>query len=123
MVLSVGQERCILIKRFSFLPAFYRQSLQIQHLHAELFHNATALRGINAPEDVVQMPPKQQELALKSMKIAQQGLTMTLNSDSYRENMKYGKPLEHYHTRVECLMKFQLSTIHMPPPRSWGLSS
>src|SRR5882757_9555857 len=29
--------------------AFYRQSLQIQHLHAELFHSATALRGINGP--------------------------------------------------------------------------
>ena len=35
--------------------AFYRQSLQIQHLHAELFHNATALRGIDGPEDVQKM--------------------------------------------------------------------
>jgi len=91
--LSNSQEQCT-DKRIS-LAAFYRQSLQVQHLHAELFHNATALRGINGPEDVEQMPPKQQELALKSMKIAQQGLTMTLNSDSYRENMKYAVHYTH----------------------------
>lgn len=70
--------------------AFYRQSLQIQHLHAELFHNATALRGINGPEDVEKMPPKQRELALRSIKIAREGLDITVNSASYREGMKYG---------------------------------
>ena len=37
------------------IVAFYRQSLQIQKLHAELYHNATALRGIDGPEDVQSM--------------------------------------------------------------------
>lgn len=73
--------------------AFYRQSLQIQHLHAELFHNATALRGINGPEDVKKMPASQRDLALRSIKIAQQGLDITVNSASYREGMKYGVEL------------------------------
>ncbi|KAG6885401.1 hypothetical protein C0993_002134 [Termitomyces sp. T159_Od127] len=69
---------------------FYRQSLQIQHLHAELFHNATALRGIDGPEDVQNMPPSQRQLAIRSIQIAHQGLDITVNSPAYREGMKYG---------------------------------
>ncbi|KAJ3575974.1 hypothetical protein NP233_g731 [Leucocoprinus birnbaumii] len=75
--------------------AFYRQSLQLQHVHAELFHNATALRGINRPEDVDQMPAKQKELAIKSMTIAQRGLDITLNFGSYRDNMKFAVHYTH----------------------------
>jgi hypothetical protein len=75
--------------------AFYRQSLQIQHLHAELFHNATALRGINGPEDVQRMPQIQRELAVRSIQIAQQGLDITVNSPSYREGMKYAVHYTH----------------------------
>ncbi|KAJ7042412.1 hypothetical protein C8F04DRAFT_1207929 [Mycena alexandri] len=75
--------------------AFYRQSLQIQHLHAELFHNATALRGVNGPEDVQNMPPQQKELALRSIQIARQGLDITVNSPAYREGMKYAVNYTH----------------------------
>ncbi|KAJ7275211.1 hypothetical protein B0H12DRAFT_1086259 [Mycena haematopus] len=75
--------------------AFYRQSLQIQHLHAELFHNATALRGINGPEDVQNMPTQQKELALRSIQIARQGLDITVNSPAYREGMKYAVHYTH----------------------------
>ncbi|KAK7064366.1 fungal-trans domain-containing protein [Favolaschia claudopus] len=75
--------------------AFYRQSLQIQHLHAELFHNATALRGIKGPEDVQNMPPQQKDLALRSIQIARQGLDITVNSPAYREGMKYAVHYTH----------------------------
>ncbi|KAJ6574941.1 hypothetical protein B0H19DRAFT_619992 [Mycena capillaripes] len=75
--------------------AFYRQSLQIQQLHAELFHNATALRGINGPEDVQNMPPQQKDLALRSIQIARQGLDITVNSPAYREGMKYAVHYTH----------------------------
>ena len=71
--------------------AFYRQSLQNQQLHAELYHSASALRGINGPEDVQKMPASQREVALKSIQIARQGLDITVKSDSYREGMKYGR--------------------------------
>lgn len=70
--------------------AFYRQSLQIQHLTAELFHNATAFRGIDGPEDVQKMPVAQRELALRSIQIGRQILDITVNSPAYREGMKYG---------------------------------
>jgi hypothetical protein len=70
--------------------AFYRQSLQIQHLHAELFHKATALRGINGPDDVQKMPLVQRQLALRSIHVARQGLDITVNSPAYREGMRYG---------------------------------
>lgn len=70
--------------------AFYRQSLQIQHMTAELFHNATALRGIDGPEDVQNMPPAQRELAIRSIQIGRQILEITVNSPAYREGMKYG---------------------------------
>lgn len=73
-----------------FRPAFYRQSLQIQHLHAELFHNATALRGIDGPEDVQKMPPAQRDLAVRSIQIGRQILDITVSSPAYREGMKYG---------------------------------
>jgi hypothetical protein len=73
-----------------FCLAFYRQSLQIQQLHAELYHSATALRGINGPEDVQKMPASQREVAIKSIQIARQGLDITVNSHSYREGMKFG---------------------------------
>jgi len=59
-------------------------------LHAELFHNATALRGVDGPEDVQNMPAVQRELALRSIDIARQGLDITVNSPAYREGMKYG---------------------------------
>ncbi|KAF8078785.1 hypothetical protein FPV67DRAFT_1466466 [Lyophyllum atratum] len=74
---------------------FYRQSLQIQHLHAELFHNATALRGINGPDDVQSMPAVQRQLALRSIQIARQGLDITVNSPAYREGMKYAVHYTH----------------------------
>ncbi|KAH9898196.1 hypothetical protein C8Q73DRAFT_639925 [Cubamyces lactineus] len=75
--------------------AFYRQSLQIQHLHAELFHNATALRGIDGPEDVQKMPPAQRDLAVRSIQIGRQILDITVNSPSYREGMKYAVHYTH----------------------------
>ncbi|KAI8990468.1 hypothetical protein BD414DRAFT_483741 [Trametes punicea] len=75
--------------------AFYRQSLQIQHLHAELFHIATALRGIDGPEDVQKMPPAQRELAIRSIQIGRQILDITVNSLSYREGMKYAVHYTH----------------------------
>jgi hypothetical protein len=70
--------------------AFYRQSLQIQRYHAELFHNANALRNLNGPEDTKNMPSAQRELSLRSIQIAKQCLDITVNSPSYREGMKYG---------------------------------
>ncbi|OJT02753.1 hypothetical protein TRAPUB_6747 [Trametes pubescens] len=75
--------------------AFYRQSLQIQHLHAELFHNATALRGIDGPEEVQKMPPAQRDLAIRSIQIGRQILDITVNSPSYREGMKYAVHYTH----------------------------
>ncbi|KAL6310152.1 hypothetical protein BKA93DRAFT_757710 [Sparassis latifolia] len=75
--------------------AFYRQSLQIQHLHAELFHNATALRGIDGPDDVQGMPPAQRELAIRSIQIGRQILDITVNSPAYREGMKYAVHYTH----------------------------
>jgi hypothetical protein len=87
--------------------AFYRQSLQIQHLHAELFHIATALRGINGPDDVRTMPEAQRQLAMKSIFIAQKGLELTVNSPSYREGMKYGAlPRCHHDRRAVLIGKF-----------------
>ncbi|KAL4069755.1 hypothetical protein V8B97DRAFT_1969116 [Scleroderma yunnanense] len=75
--------------------AFYRQSLKIQQLHAQLFHNATALRGINGPDDVQKMPKAQRDLALRSIKIAQKGLEITVDSPSYSEGMKYAVHYTH----------------------------
>lgn len=75
--------------------AFYRQSLQIQQLHAELYHSATALRGINGPEDVQKMPASQRDVAFKSIQITRQCLDITVKSDSYREGMKYAVHYTH----------------------------
>ncbi|KAF5323314.1 hypothetical protein D9611_005748 [Ephemerocybe angulata] len=75
--------------------AFYRQSLQIQQIHAQLFHNATALRGINGPDDVQTMPGPQRDLAQRSIHIASRGLDITVNSPSYREGMKYAVHYTH----------------------------
>ncbi|KAI0249491.1 hypothetical protein BJV78DRAFT_1226546 [Lactifluus subvellereus] len=75
--------------------AFYRQSLQIQQLHAELYHSASALRGINGPEDVQKMPASQRDVAIKSIQIARQGLDITVKSRTYREGMKYAVHYTH----------------------------
>jgi len=75
--------------------AFYRQSLQIQHLHAELYHNATALRGIDGPDDVGRVPSAQKDVAIRSIHIAQQILDITVNSPAYREGMKYAVHYTH----------------------------
>jgi hypothetical protein len=70
---------------------FYRQSLQLQKVHAELFHNATALRGINRPEDVQKMSPMQRDLAIRCIKSAVTGLDLTVNSPAYNQGLKYGE--------------------------------
>ena len=62
----------------------------MQHIHAELYHNATALRGINSPTDVQQMPDAQRQLAVRSIHVARKCLDITLTSPAYREGMKYG---------------------------------
>lgn len=69
---------------------FSRQSLEVQRHFAELFHNATALRGIRGPDDVAQMPPEQRALAMRSIHIAKAGLDICLRSASYRTGLKYG---------------------------------
>jgi hypothetical protein len=53
---------------------FYRQSLQIQYLFAELYHEATALRGIAGPEDVSKMPEIQKKIAERAIQSARQGM-------------------------------------------------
>ena len=70
--------------------AFYRQSLEIQHLHADLYHTATALKGINGPEDVQNMSELQRSLAINAIHTARQCLEISLSSPAYREGMKYG---------------------------------
>jgi hypothetical protein len=70
--------------------AFYRQSLEIQHLHADLYHTATALKGIKGPEDVQKMSESQRALAINAIRTARQCLDISLSSSSYREGMKYG---------------------------------
>jgi len=96
MPVSVRHNHEIVLKSCFFATsdravlAFYRQSLQMQHIHAELYHNATALRGINGPTDVQQMPDAQRQLAIRSIHVARKCLDITLTSPSYREGMKYG---------------------------------
>ena len=68
---------------------FQRQSLEVQRMFAELFHNATALRGIRDPEDVVHMP-EERWLALRSIDLASRGLETCLQSPNYRAGLKYG---------------------------------
>ncbi|KAF8519106.1 hypothetical protein BU17DRAFT_66051 [Hysterangium stoloniferum] len=79
---------------------FYRQSLQIQQFFAELFHNATALRGISGPEDVANMPTAQRHVLVKSIRLAKAGLETTLQASAYRENLKYGECLSVHYTHA-----------------------
>lgn len=67
----------------------------MQHFHAELFHNASALRGINGPDDVQRMPPLQRSIALRSIDIARHTLNITVTSVAYREGMKYAVHYTH----------------------------
>ncbi|PIL31746.1 transcription factor [Ganoderma sinense ZZ0214-1] len=91
--------------------AFYRQSLQIQHLHAELFHNATALRGIDGPEDVQKMPPAQRDLAVRSIQIGKQILDITVSSPAYREGMKYAVHYTHATATFSASFLLRLSRL------------
>ncbi|KAI0048332.1 hypothetical protein FA95DRAFT_1517530 [Auriscalpium vulgare] len=93
--------------------AFYRQSLQLQHLHAELYHSASALRGINGPEDMPKMLASQRDLAIRSIKIAQQGLDITVNSHSYREGMKYA--VHYTHATATFMASFLLRLARLFP--------
>ncbi|CAE6529338.1 unnamed protein product [Rhizoctonia solani] len=73
--------------------AFYRQSLMIQRDFGELYHNATALRGVRGPEDVARMPMEQKLVAQRAIKLAKRGLDNCIRSVTYREGLKYGKSL------------------------------
>lgn len=75
--------------------AFYRQSLHIQHIHCELFHNAVALRGMHGPEDVHKMSKLQRELAIKTIHAAVQALDLTVNSPAYTDGFRYAVHYTH----------------------------
>lgn len=75
--------------------AFYRQSLMIQRDFGELYHNATALRGVRGPEDVVRMPPEQKLVAQRAIKLAKRGLDNCIRSVTYREGLKYAVHFTH----------------------------
>ncbi|KAF7799345.1 hypothetical protein EIP86_010577 [Pleurotus ostreatoroseus] len=91
--------------------AFYRQSLQIQHLTTELFHNATALRGIDGPEDVRSMLAAQRDIALRSIQIGRQILDITVNSQAYREGMKYAVHYTHATATFSASMLLRLARL------------
>jgi len=91
--------------------AFYRQSLQIQHLHAELYHNATALRGIDSPEDMQKMPQAQRDLAIRSIQLCRQILDITVNSPAYREGMKYAVHYTHATATFSASFLLRLSRL------------
>jgi hypothetical protein len=69
---------------------FQRQSLEVQRMFAELFHNATALTEIYGPEDVAGMPEEQRLLALRSADLAKRGVEKCLRSPNYRNGLRYG---------------------------------
>lgn len=98
--------------------AFYRQSLTNQRLHAELFHNANALRNVNGPDDVQRMPQAQRELAIRSIRIAGESLELTVNSPAYREGMKYGRHSRVVSPPITFSCNLQRCIILMPQPRS-----
>ena len=81
--------------------AFYRQSLQIQQILAELFHKAYALRYINGPEDVENMHPYLKQLAQSCLNQSLQALSIFVNSSSYREGLKYGMDVTNLY-RAKC---------------------
>lgn len=70
---------------------FQRQSLEVQRMFAELFHNATALRGIRGPEDVLEMPEEERTLAILSIDLAKKGLERCLRSPNYRNGLRFGE--------------------------------
>ncbi|CAE7145755.1 unnamed protein product [Rhizoctonia solani] len=69
--------------------AFYRQSLMIQRDFGELYHNATALRGVRGPEDVARMPMEQKLVAQRAIKLAKRGLDNCIRSVTYREAVHF----------------------------------
>ncbi|CAE6502791.1 unnamed protein product [Rhizoctonia solani] len=75
--------------------AFYRQSLMIQRDFGELYHNATALRGVRGPEDVARMPMEQKLVAQRAIKLAKRGLDNCIRSVTYREGLKYAVHFTH----------------------------
>jgi len=68
--------------------SFYRQSLEIQYLIAELFHNATALRNIRSLLDVPTIPERQWDIIRRSFEVALKFLDLCLGSVHYRENLQ-----------------------------------
>jgi len=62
-------------------------------MFAELFHNATALRGIRGQETVPD--EEQRELALRSIDLAKKGLEKCLRSPNYRNGLKYAVHFTH----------------------------
>lgn len=55
------------------------------------------------------MLPEQEALAHRSIKIARQGLSITVDSPAYRKGMTYGKILPHLHIFWEIWLKLPLA--------------
>lgn len=71
---------------------FQRQSLEVQRMFAQLFHNATALRSIRGHQVSATIPKEQRKLAMHSISLAKQGLETCLRSSNYREGLQFGEP-------------------------------
>ncbi|KAF8323272.1 hypothetical protein DL93DRAFT_665752 [Clavulina sp. PMI_390] len=74
---------------------FQRQSLEVQRMFAELFHNAAILRGIRGQGDVDNMPREQRDLVIYSVQIAQKGLETCMRSPNYRNGMRFAVHFTH----------------------------
>lgn len=61
----------------------------------KLYHNARALTGIYGPDDVLNMPPQQRDIAVRSIGLASQGLEIIATSSTYRQGMKYAVNYTH----------------------------
>lgn len=103
---------------------FYRQSLQIQYLFAELYHEATALRGIAGPDDVAKMPETQRHVVESAIHSARKGLEICLRSTSYREGLKYAVTYTHLTAVFAASFLMRLSRLFPEEcERSGGITS
>ncbi|SPO37934.1 uncharacterized protein PSFLO_03411 [Pseudozyma flocculosa] len=83
--------------------SFFQQSLVLQCASAELYLTCTALRGIKDAHDADRMGPEQKELIIQATRAADTCLSISVNSDEYREMLGWAPHYTHVTAAFACV--------------------
>ncbi|KAN0064574.1 hypothetical protein ACQY0O_002202 [Thecaphora frezii] len=103
--------------------SFFQQSLILQCASAELYLTCTALRGIKDSNDADRMGPEQKELIIQATRAADTCLSISVNSDEYREMLGWAPHYTHVTAAFACVFLIKIARLFPRQVDTYGIFS